>query len=57
MKNQYPIINSREVLNPCVIIMSEGKDSPLDAIVLTQREYNYLRKFSRNGGNINVKPI
>ena len=55
--NQYPLIDNRELLDPIVIIIPKGKKNPtpLDAIIYTQREYEYLQRLSRDGVDVNVK--
>lgn len=54
MKNRYPIISNREVLEPKVIIMPVGKTLPQHAIVYTQREYTFIQECKKGGMEVNV---
>lgn len=55
----YPLIDPKELLDPVVIIMPEGKKNPtpMDAIVYTQREWQLYHRLSHGGIDVNVKLI
>ena len=54
--NPFPLIDNKELLEPIVIIMPRGKKNPtpMDAIIYTKREYEYLQRLSHGGIDVNV---
>ena len=50
MKDRFPIIDNIEVLEPLVIQMTKGGTLPMDAIVYTRREWDFISK-CMNGGH------
>lgn len=49
MKNRYPILDNMQVLGPLKVIMPKGGTLPQHAIVLTQREFEFIRDLERWG--------